>query len=281
MPELNSLSDAARAVRQQDRDRFVTALFAPADRRQALFVLYAFNLEIARARELVREPMLGRIRLQWWRDCLTALYAGQDGGQPLARELGAVIAHHGLAETEFTLLLDSRASDMDDQPPADLAAMETYAEGTAAPLARLALAVLDAKGETELEVARHVGIAWALTGLLRAVPYHAAAKRLYLPLDLLEIHGVSQQQIFSGKGSPGLIQVGQEISTLARSHLRQARLHSGQVARQALSPLLTAPLAESYLDALDKSGGDLLSTDWSRVRPRPMRLAWCAFRGRI
>ena len=51
-------------VRQHDRDRYLTALFAPPARRPGLFALYAFNLEVAKVREAVSEPMLGHIRLQ-------------------------------------------------------------------------------------------------------------------------------------------------------------------------------------------------------------------------
>src|SRR5215472_846603 len=71
------LSPVAALVRQHDRDRFQTVLFAPAARREALFALYAFNCEIARVRESVTEPTLGRIRLQWWRENIAAAY--EDG----------------------------------------------------------------------------------------------------------------------------------------------------------------------------------------------------------
>ena len=70
------MSPVGALVRRHDRDRFQTALFAPAAHREALFALYAFNYEIARVREIVREPMLGRIRLQWWREAMAAAFAG-------------------------------------------------------------------------------------------------------------------------------------------------------------------------------------------------------------
>ena len=55
-------------VRRHDPDRFLTALFAPPEKRDALLTLYAFNHELARAREAVSEPPLALIRLQWWRE---------------------------------------------------------------------------------------------------------------------------------------------------------------------------------------------------------------------
>jgi len=51
-------------VRAGDKDRFLATLFAPAKYRRALFALYAFNLEVARVRELAREPLPGELRLQ-------------------------------------------------------------------------------------------------------------------------------------------------------------------------------------------------------------------------
>src|SRR3984957_6677907 len=82
----SGLSPVAALVRHHDRDRFQTALFAPARDREALFALYAFNYEIARVRESVREPMLGQIRLQWWREAIATAY---EGGAP---------RHHQVAE---------------------------------------------------------------------------------------------------------------------------------------------------------------------------------------
>jgi len=63
-------------LRAGDKDRWLASLFAPADRRPHLHALYAFNLEIARVRELAREAMAGEIRLQWWREVLAGTRPG-------------------------------------------------------------------------------------------------------------------------------------------------------------------------------------------------------------
>ncbi len=67
----------AELVRDADRDRFLAALFAPAEQRDALFALYAFNVEVGRVREAAREPLPGEIRLQWWRDVSAASGPGR------------------------------------------------------------------------------------------------------------------------------------------------------------------------------------------------------------
>src|SRR5436309_9863777 len=96
-------------VRRHDRDRYQTALFAPAERREALLALYAFNYEIARVRETVSEPMLGQIRLQWWREVLDAAYAGAPPRQhPVVVPLAAAIREFELSRGYFDRLIDSR-----------------------------------------------------------------------------------------------------------------------------------------------------------------------------
>ena len=52
-------------------------LYAESTPREALLALYGFNYEVARVREVVSEPMLGHIRLQWWRDVISAAFSGE------------------------------------------------------------------------------------------------------------------------------------------------------------------------------------------------------------
>src|SRR5262245_60576664 len=95
-------------VRRFDRDRYLMALFAPADRRDDLFALYAFNVEVARIRELIREPMMGLMRLQWWRDAIAEIYAGSERRHQVAQPLAAVVRRRGLSREHFDRLLDAR-----------------------------------------------------------------------------------------------------------------------------------------------------------------------------
>ena len=86
-----TLSYCAGQVRAHDRDRYLTATLAPADRREALFALYAFNLEIARTREVISEPMVGQIRLQWWREAIGGVYEDDPRAHEVVRPLAAAV----------------------------------------------------------------------------------------------------------------------------------------------------------------------------------------------
>ena len=117
-------------VRRADPDRYFSALFAPADKRPLLLALYAFNVEIARVRELVSEPVIGQIRLQWWRDAIAEFAEGKVRSHPVAEALARALQARPIQAAHFERLLVAREFDLLDTPPADLAALEEYAAGT-------------------------------------------------------------------------------------------------------------------------------------------------------
>lgn len=280
MPATATLSYAAEQVRRYDRDRFVTCLFAPAARREALFTLYAFNLEVAKVPELVREPMMGRIRIQWWRDIVDAAGQGSPPDHPVAGPFAELLATQCLDRQEIGRLLDAREADVEPMPPVDVPALESYGDATAGSLCRLALAVLDAEGEAAVRAAGHIGVAWALTGTLRAVRFQAGLGRVRLPTDLLAAHGVAPESVAAGTSAPGLSEVARQIAERAREHMRSARAERRSIDRRALPALLPGLLAERYLAALHRHRYDPLAPGWADTRPRPLLLAAAAALGR-
>jgi len=234
--DADRLSPVAALVRRHDRDRFQTVLFAPAARREALFALYAFNYEIARVRESVTEPMLGRIRLQWWRENIAAAFEGGTvRHHPVVEALTSVIRELALTREHFDRLIDARETDLEDEPRASLAALEDYAEGTSARLVYLAIEVLGVCNPAAIEVGSHVGIAYSLAGLLRAIPLRA---RQIIPADIAARNGVI------------------ELAAVAARHLDAARVHRKAIPRSALPALLLAIIAQRWLARLKRAGYD-------------------------
>jgi phytoene synthase len=276
-----ALSHAAQLVSQFDHDRFVTALFAPPGQREALMLLYAFNIEIAKVQESVREPMAGMIRLQWWRD---SLIAGADGGacdnHPIARPLGELIRDRGLPLEPFDDLISARQDDLEGACPADLAEVERHAERSSAALTALALAVLGAQSEDGRHAGRHVGIAWGLTGNLRALRHHMSIGKLTLPEELLQQSGSSGEAVWAGRVSTSaLTAVASAVGQRARYHLAEARkLRPG---RDGLAALLPAVLADGYLQVIEKAGWNPFDSRVSRPNPRPVRLVISHLMGRF
>jgi NADH dehydrogenase [ubiquinone] 1 alpha subcomplex assembly factor 6 len=245
----------AALLRRHDRDRFQTALFAPAERREALLALYAFNYEIARVRETVREPMLGQIRLQWWREVVATAFAGEPPRRHLvAVPLTAAIRGCGLTRAHFDRLIDTRERDLADEPPADLAALENYAEGTSSSLVQLALEVLGVRQPDAHETAGRVGIGYALAGLLRAMPFHAMAGRILVPEEIVARVGLDLRDYSARRDTSALRAAAREIAEAAIHHLRTARERRPTIPRAGLAAVLPAIVAERFLNRLRRAG---------------------------
>lgn len=264
-------SYCAQMLRRQDADRYLTALFAAGDRREALFALYAFNLEIARAREVVSEPFMGLIRLQWWRDAIDEIYQGRIRAHEVVRPLARAISVHGLSRPLFERLIAARERDLDVDPPADLAALVDYAQGSSGTLVELALEILGDPTPGVREAGEATGVAWALTGLLRAVPFHASRRRLYLPANLMAAAGLASGQLFEHGSSPALIPVVHAVAREAATWLSRARESAAQVPRRFQPALLPATLAAGYLRRLKTAGYDPFD---GRVQQTPPWRVW-------
>ena len=170
-----SLQACAEIVERGDPDRFSAVMAAPVAARARLFPLYAFNLEVARAPWVSKEPMIGEMRLQWWRDVVAE-------PTPRAHEVAgpfhALIEEAGLPRDVIDRLIEARIHDVYGEPFADAAAFDRYLDDTAGGLMWLAA---KACGGTDEPAARALGWAMGLANYLRAVPELEARGRQPLP----------------------------------------------------------------------------------------------------
>ena len=174
-------------LREGDRDRWLASMFAPDLARRHLHALYAFSLEVSRVRELVSEPLPGEMRLQWWIDTLEGEARGDVRSHPVADALIDTIVVCRLPRKVLIDLIEARRFDVYDDPMPSLNDLEGYCGETCSVLFALAAQIL-AGGESVdcAEAAGHAGCAYAITGLLRALPWHLFRNQCYLPVDLLE-----------------------------------------------------------------------------------------------
>ena len=264
-------------LRRVDEDRYHAALFAPAEKRAQLFALYAFHHEIARVAESVREPMMGAIRLQWWREALEGAREGRPREHDVVRGLAALFAAHELPLAPFEAMIEARENDAAEFVFADLAALEAYADATGGNLMRLAAQMLGAPAD---ELAREAGIAHALAGILRAIPFHAARGKVYLPEDLLRDARTSRVEILQTHSGKRLAPVIERVADAAQTHLANTRaLPKPRSALPAFLPAATAPL---YLRRVTAPGFDAFrdAVEIPLYR-RQLAMLGASWRGRI
>jgi phytoene synthase len=224
-------------VRETDRDRYLATLFAPAKHREALFALYAFNVEIARVRDMARAPMPGEIRLQWWREVLGGERQSEARAHPVAAALRETLMRYKLAVNPLIDIIDARAFDLYEDPMATMADLRRYGARTDGAVFAIAGQILGAAGGAADAVTREAGLAFAIAGVLAGFAKNASRRQLFLPLDILDRHGVARESVFAGEGSEPLRAALGEMREHARQHLAAAE-KARAAAPQALLPAL-------------------------------------------
>lgn len=159
----------AAIVERADPERFAALMAAPVADRPALAVLYAFNVELARAPWASKEPMLAEMRLQWWHDTIMAEALGPAAPHEVATPLGRLIRTRALPLAALEGMVAARHWDIYRAPHADAAALWSYLDQTGGALMWLAAKATGATGAQEA-AARAAGSAVALANYLRAVP---------------------------------------------------------------------------------------------------------------
>jgi 15-cis-phytoene synthase len=240
-------------LRQADRDRFLASLFAPAEQRPALFALYAFNSEIARVRDVAREPLPGEVRLQWWRDVLSGERRAEARAHPVAAALLDVLDQYGLPTQPLLDLIDARTFDLYDEPVPTLADLEDYAAKTSSALFHLAAQILlHGRVRAPERLSFHAGLAYAIAGLLRAFPQHAARRQLYLPRDVMRRHGANPDDAFAGKATVELRAALAEMRLHARGHLAAAGDFLAAAPAASLPAFLPVALVRPLLKRMER-----------------------------
>lgn len=235
-------TEIAALVRRHDPDRFLTALFAASDKRDALFSLYAFNHELARACEVAREPHMALIRLQWWRE----IVEGTRRRHEVATPLSDAIAQGLLVSTDLLPIIDAREIEA-DRHVETLTDWRAYLLNGAGGLAVAAARLL---GAPDPEALRAAGAAYGAVGLLRNVPILAAQGRCLLPADVLAAHGLVPEAI-TGGANPGPVL--RQLAEEARVFVDTARRI--RVPKTAIAAALPAVLARRDLPRLGQTFG--------------------------
>jgi phytoene synthase len=259
-------------VSLDDKDRYISALYAPNERRRALIALYAFHNEIAAIPDLVSEPVLGEIRLQWWRDAITGLYAGTIGDHPILRELAGAIAARNLDKSALLALLDTRAFELYEDPFADWRAFETYSDQGEGAVIYLGCRILAGESaDVAADAARYAGRAAALTCRLRFYARDAQRGKRLLPRSAFEHPPSRPKEQSSGTPAPNGRIGFAEVLDRAFATLAHARDAGHLIPAAAFPAFLPVSVLDLYLNAMAKPGYDPLR---HQVRVNRLRRQW-------
>jgi phytoene synthase len=213
------LSPLGLSLRRHDPDRFLTLLFAPPALRERLVILYAFNHELARAREVTSQSLLALMRLQWWREVVE----GEEKPGELSTPLLALIREGAVYPACLLAMIEAREAEIDGKFPTVAEWRRWLLQGAGS----LAVAAGQALGVTDVEVLEGLrlrGAAYGVAGLLRARFALGTQGHAPWPGDLLEAAGLIPEAAAANPLDPALMPILEELRAQGQTWLAAGRL---------------------------------------------------------
>jgi squalene synthase HpnD len=239
----------------------------PADRRHAMYAIYAFCRivdDIADEAGTLEEK---RLALTAWRNKIAGLYEGRTDG-PVTRVLAVAVQRFQLRAMDFVAVIDGMQTDAETVVVGpDMATLDLYCDRVASAVGRLSVRTFGDASPQADQVAHALGRALQLTNILRDIQEDAERGRIYLPFEYLRDAGVAADPA-SILTAPALPAVCDRLATLAHAYFREAREAIGRCDRTAMKPArLMAATYDAILSALEQRG-------WKRLDQRVSLPQW-------
>lgn len=242
-------------VRQSGTSFFWAMRLLPRPRRQAMFAVYAFCREVD---DIADEegPRPERLEgLERWREEIAALYAGQ-ARHPIAVALEEAVVRFDLQRTDFLAVIDGMEMDaLADIRAPSLAELDLYCDRVASATGRLSVRIFGVPDERGIRLAHHLGRALQLTNILRDLGEDAGRGRLYLPRELLTVHGIADMSPAAVLAHPALPDVCRDLGAVARDHFWKAGTILKECPKRRVRPAATMhAVYGALLDRLLEAG---------------------------
>ncbi|XP_042529143.1 NADH dehydrogenase (ubiquinone) complex I, assembly factor 6 isoform X2 [Dipodomys spectabilis] len=207
-------------LRKRDYESYLCSLLLPAESRSSAFALRAFNVELAQVKDSVSEKTIGLMRMQFWKKAVEDIYCDKPPHQPVAIELWKAVKRHNLTKRWLMKIIDEREKNLDDKAYRNIQELENYAENTQSSLLYLTLEILGIKNLHADHAASHIGKAQGIVTVLRATPYHGSRRKVFLPMDICMLHGVSQEDFLRRNQNKNMRDVIYDIASQAHLHIK-------------------------------------------------------------
>ncbi|XP_041961740.1 NADH dehydrogenase (ubiquinone) complex I, assembly factor 6 isoform X1 [Alosa sapidissima] len=254
-------------VRSRDYDGFLSALLLPEAARRSALALRAFNVELAQVKDSVSQKTIGLMRMQFWRTAVEEIYRDDPPLQPISTELWKAARTHTLTKRWLLRIISEREKDLEDRAYRNLQELEAYSENTQSSLLYLLLETIGIKDVHADHAASHIGKAHGIVTCLRATPYNSRRRRVYLPMDICMLHGVSQEDFIRGSREQNVRDVVYDIASQAHVHLQHARSFSKSVPAAASAAFLQTVVLEDYLQRVRKVDFDVFHPSLQKRNP--------------
>ena len=248
----------------------------PAERRRAMYAIYAFCREVDDVADEPGETADKKRGLAAWREEIARLYAGEPQWLT-TRALLQPVRRFDLPREEFLAVIDG--VEVDAAPTVRMQTLEDllhYCRRVAGAVGMLSIHAFGVPRDPGYQIAETLGNAVQLTNILRDVKEDAAIERLYVPLDMVERHGVVESSLGSVFIQPGFAAACAELAELARGYYAETDRLLAQLEWRQMRPIvLMMAVYRETLQRLEERGWKRIG---SPVRLTRARKLWLALR---
>jgi phytoene synthase len=244
----------AQVTRRSRSSFYYAFILLPAERRRALYAVYAFCrfIDDIADDESIREPAL---LLQRWREELDRVYAGTPT-RALSRALADSARRFNIPRALFEEIINGVEMDLSRKRYQSWEELRPYCWRVASALGLICIEIFGYRNPSAKLYAENLGLALQLTNILRDVREDADRGRIYLPLEDLARFNVSEEEILRGVYSPTFISLmdfearrARELYALAQSELAaedRATLLTAEAMRLIYAALLERIIRSNY-----------------------------------
>ena len=248
----------------------------PAERRDAMFAIYAFCREvddIADGDLPLAEKQAG---LDEWRAEIARIFEGE-AESTVGRALAAATSDYGLDRGVMEAVIDGMEMDATGEALApDMDTLIAYCNRVASAVGLLSIKVFGDDSEDARRGAIALGHALQLTNILRDLVEDAARGRLYLPRELLVEYGIEATDPAEVIEIPSVSAVCDALAEVAANRFAEARKSFKLCNRKALKP------AFAMMDVYRLLLRRMQARGWTRLNKRvrigPLAKLWIALR---
>ena len=189
----------AEITRRSSSNFYYAFMLLPADRRRALYSVYAFCrfIDDIADDESVRgaAALLAR-----WREELDRVYDGTPT-RAISRALSDSVTRFNIPHRLFDEVISGVEMDLERKRYATFDELRLYCYRVASAVGLICIEIFGYQNQRTREYAENLGIAFQLTNILRDVREDAGRDRIYLPLEDLSRFEVTQEEILASAHS--------------------------------------------------------------------------------
>jgi phytoene synthase len=194
------------------------------DRREAITAVWDFCRAVDDEVDEHEERPLAerRAALQGWADEVAACFDGGAPKTPQGRALASVVSRFPVPRLPLDQLIEGCAMDLESTRFATFCDLRGYCYKVASTVGLVCIEIFGYENPGTRQYAEELGLALQLTNILRDVPSDLGRGRLYIPLDELRAHGVTEDDLRAGTLTPAVSALLERQALRAREQFARA-----------------------------------------------------------